>query len=83
MQRCQETELRKKLEEEQKKTAKDSHWVLPGISEDSFPTVSLMEESTFDIPLGRRSFNKMNSQIEVFILYFFAIFFGRLIFYNF
>ena len=65
MQRQQEAELRKKLEAEQKKKIDDSHWVVEGFTDESFPTVSLMNESTFDFSEGRKSFNSFNPAIEV------------------
>ena len=68
MQRQQEADLRKKLEEDQRKKISESHWVAEGLSEDAFPTVSHMNESTFDFELGRRSFNSFNPKIEVIIL---------------
>lgn len=65
MQRQQEAALRKKLEEEQRKKIDESHWVVEGFTEESFPTVDLMNESTFDFSEGRKSFNSFNPKIEV------------------
>ena len=65
MQRQQEAELRMKLEADQRQQIDESHWVVEGLEQDAFPTVSSMNESTFDFSLGRRSFSEFNPRIEV------------------
>ena len=65
MQRQQEAQLRKRLEEEQKQQIDETHWVVEGFEEESFPTLDVMNESTFDLSVGRRSFGDFNPQVEV------------------
>ena len=72
MKRQQEAELRKKLEDEQRKKIDESHWVVEGFESESFPTVSIMNESTFDFSVGRRSFNSFNPSVEVILIFYHA-----------
>eukprot|EP01105_Mastigella_eilhardi_P017983 TRINITY_DN4150_c0_g1_i2.p2 TRINITY_DN4150_c0_g1~~TRINITY_DN4150_c0_g1_i2.p2 ORF type:complete len:147 (+),score=51.97 TRINITY_DN4150_c0_g1_i2:144-584(+) len=62
MQRLHEAELRAKLQSEQDRAMKESHWVL---HEESTSVISLEESILFDnYTPGRRSFKGFNASIE-------------------
>jgi len=62
MQRYTETELRKKLQDEQDKAKEDARWVITNNS--SLPTVTYSNESTFDFTAPRLSFLQFNPSVE-------------------
>lgn len=62
MQRRQEAELRQKLLKQQEEEAERAKWSAKGAGD--APLVTVMHESTFEAPLGRRSFASFNPVVE-------------------